>query len=490
MFNRFKILSAIAGAGMVASTVHAFSLNGLREEWMTADLGYQRGGTLDADQGPMVLGEGYRFNQPFIVYGFDPSWVEFFGAEGIQAVEEAVKIINHLPPASMINPNAYPLSTSRVNHTARNLRLFDVKSAVLSQLMFQLGLSNPERYAWTLRAVERPSDVVRSFLTVKRNYDPISLLPSSYVNGTLYTYQIRLIGDDEWDAGEISLDPSEPNISVAGAATGGAYVDDRVIRKSDANGMFFSGLTRDDVGGLRYLYHPGTKLVEQLPAGTSLRSSAQVQSIGGGGGGSGGWNPYHGIGVVVGDPTGGTGGNTNGVGTAVNVAVRGGIDKVQFIRADLDPLLNSYTRPVALRYSDTYSTNGVSGPTRSQNVERLMTRPDITFAAVDRGAVGGGSASPGFLFASSGLVNLSGLNSRFTTGGPGIQDAGGSVLSIQLNRIGMQEVNSNVSDNLTEEEGFTFFVWGSYDGSTNAPTVYPVGRMNLRFLENIVRGAN
>jgi len=249
MFNRFKTLTAIAGAGMLASGAQAFSLNGLAEAWMTADLGYQRGGTLDADQGPMVLGEGYRFNQPFIVYGFDPSWVEFFGAEGIQAVEEAIKIINDLPPASMINPDAYPLSTSRVNHTARNLRLYDVKSVVLSQLMFQLGLSNPERYAWTLRAVERPSDVVRNFLTVKRNYDPISLLPSSYVNGTLYTYQIQLIGEDEWDAREISLDPSEPNISVAGAATGGAYVDDRVIRRSGANGMFFTGLTRDDVGG-------------------------------------------------------------------------------------------------------------------------------------------------------------------------------------------------------------------------------------------------
>lgn len=489
MFNRFKILSAIAGAGMLASTAQAFSLNGLREEWMTVDLGYQRGGTLDIDEGPMVLGEGYRFNQPFIVYGFDPSYIEFFGAEGVRAAEEAIKIINDLPPASMINPNAYPLSTSRINHTARNLRLLDVKSTMLAQLVFQLGLANPERYAWTLRAVERPTDVVRNFLTVKRNYDPLTLLPSSYVNGTLYTYQIRLIGDDEWDAGEISLDPAEPNISVAGAATGGAFVDDRVIRRSAANGMFFTGLTRDDVGGLRYLYHPGTKLVEQLPTGTSLRSSAQVQAIGGSGGGSGGWNPYHGIGVVVGDPTGGTGGNTNAVAAVVNAGVRGGVDKIQLIRADLDPLLNSYTRPVALRYSDTYSTNGVSGPTRSQNVERLMTRPDITFAAVDRGSAGG-SAFPWLLFAGNGLVDLSALNSRFDTAGPGIQDPGAAVLSIQLNRIGMQEVNSNVSDNLTEEEGLTVFVWGSYDGSTNAPIVYPVGRMNLRFLENIVRGAN
>jgi hypothetical protein len=490
MFNRFKILSAIAGAGMLASTAQAFSLNGLREEWMTVDLGYQRDGTLDINEGPMVLGEGYRFNQPFIVYGFDPSYIEFFGAEGVRAAEEAIKIINDLPPASMINPNAYPLSTSRINHTARNLRLLDVKSTMLAQLVFQLGLANPERYAWTLRAVERPTDVVRSFLTVKRNYDPLTLLPSSYVNGTLYTYQIRPIGDDEWDAGEISLDPAEPNISVAGAATGGAFVDDRVIRRSAANGMFFTGLTRDDVGGLRYLYHPGTKLVEQLPTGTSLRSSAQVQAIGGSGGGSGGWNPYHGIGVVVGDTTGGTGGNTNAVAGVVNTGVRGGVDKIQLIRADLDPLLNSYTRPVALRYSDTYSTNGVSGPTRSQNVERLMTRPDITFAAVDRGAVGGGSAFPWLLFAGNGLVDLSALNSRFETAGPGIQDPGAAVLSIQLNRIGMQEVNSNLSDNLTEEEGLTVFVWGSYDGSTNAPIVYPVGRMNLRFLENIVRGAN
>jgi len=482
------LLTALAGACVLTSSVHAFSLIGTDDPWMTVDLGYQIGGDVG---GPKSIGEGYRFNQPFIVYGFDPSFIEFFGAHGVAAAEAAVKIINDLPPASLLNPDAYPLTTSRVNHAARNLRMFDVKSTLLSELLLQLGLASPERFVWTLRSVERPSDVVRQFLTIKRNFDPITLLPSSYINGTLYTYQIRPTGDDEWDAGEISLDPAEPNVSVAGNAGEVGRMDNRVARLYAARGLFFSGLTRDDVGGLRYLYHPGTMAVEQLASGTGLRSSLQV-SVVGGGTGQGGWNPYHGVSVVT-DPTGGAGGGTNATTTAVvNNAVRGGVDKILLVRADLDPLLNTYSRPVALRYPDFYSTNGVSGQFRSQNVERIITQPDITFAAADLGTAGngGGPASPVGVLRSVGLVNLANLNSRFNTAGPGIQDPGGATMAIQLNRIGPQEINSNVQDNLTEEQGFTFFLWGSYDGSTNAPIAYPAGRMNLRFLENIVRGGN
>ncbi len=488
MTKGINSLTALAGVSMLAVTAHAFSLIGTEDAWMTVDLGYQIGGDVG---GPKPIGEGYRFNQPFIVYGYDPSFVEFFGAEGVQATEAAVKIVNDLPPASLINPDAYPLATARINHTARNLRMFDLKSTMLSELLLQLGLAGPERYVWTLRNVERPTDVVRQFLTIKRNYDPITLLPSSYVNGTLYTYQIGLIGDDEWDAGEISLDPAEPNVSVAGFATEASLIDSRVARTYSARGMFFSGLTRDDVGGLRYLYHPGTMAVEQLTSGTGLRSTLAVSSVGGGGGSQGGWNPFHGVGLVT-DPTGGTGA-TNGVTAGVvNAAIRGGIDKIQLVRVDLDPLLNTYTRPVALRYPDLFSTNGPVGQFRSQNVERILTQPDITFATADFGSAGGGGgpASPLALERSLGLVNLAALNSRFNTGGPGIQDPGSATMAITLNRIGPQEVNSNIGDNLTEEQGFTFFIWGSYDGSTNAPIAYPVGRMNLRFLENIVRGGN
>ena len=91
------------------------------------------------------------------------------------------------------------------------------------------------------------------------------------------------------------------------------------------------------------------------------------------------------------------------------------------------------------------------------------------------------------------MVNNGPLNTmnNATTGtevaplGPGIIQGG---IVINFARVGLTELNSNATDNLTEEQGFTSFMWGSYDGGTNAPVVYPVGRVNLRMIESIVRG--
>jgi len=90
-------------------------------------------------------------------------------------------------------------------------------------------------------------------------------------------------------------------------------------------------------------------------------------------------------------------------------------------------------------------------------------------------------------------VNNSQINSmnNATTGsevaplGPGTIQGG---IVINFARVGLAELNSNATDNLTEEQGFTSFMWGSYDGGTNAPIVFPIGRANLRMIESIVRG--
>ncbi len=485
-----KSFQAIAVAALTCASVEAFTLNSPAAAWMTADLGYLKAGDFGGITTP---GEAYRINQPVVVYGFDQSFVEFFGQEGINAVESAMKILNDLPAASVLSPANYPTSTARINHTARRLRMVDLKSMALANVINQMGLSSPERFVWTLRQINRPNDVIRNFLTIRRNYDPFTVLPSSFVNGTLYTYQIVLIGLDEWEAQEISLDPAEPNVSVAGYSIAG-LTDERAARITASTGMFYSGLTQDDVGGLRYLYHPGTVAVEQLPTGTTLKTTQTVIEIGSGGGGSqGSWTPYYGVGVVAG------GGATNAA-VAVNAAVRRGVDKVQFVRGDVgNPVLANFARPVVVRYSDSYSTNGVFGAFRTQSVERTLTRPDIIFAADDLGNLPNGLPVPYIVRRLvSGMVNLSALNTPpgSTVGniaermGPGIVDVGGAPLVISFARVGLTELNSNAFDNLTEEQGFTSFMWGSYDGSTNAPIVFPVGRANLRMVESIVRGGN
>jgi hypothetical protein len=143
------------------------------------------------------------------------------------------------------------------------------------------------------------------------------------------------------------------------------------------------------------------------------------------------------------------------------------------------------------------AANGIAGNFRSQTVERTLTRPDIIFSAGDLGNATPGLPIPIAVRRPTGqnFVDLSTQNSmnNATTGsevaplGPGVIDAGSSPITINIARMGLQELNSNSFDNLTEEQGFTSFVWGSYDGSTNAPTVYPVGRVNLRMIESIVR---
>jgi hypothetical protein len=479
-----KFICSLAASLAVGGLAHAFSLGGPPAAWMTADMGY------DAVVGPMTPGEGYRFNAPVVVYGFDQSFIEFFGAEGVAAVESAMKILNDLPAASSINPGLFPTSTTRINHSARRLRLLDVKSNVLAMLLEQMGLTSPERFMWSLRQVNRPNEFVRNFLTIRRNYDPFTVLPSSFINGTLYTFQIVPIGDDLWEAEEISIDPAEPNISVVGYA-GGGLVDERVARLHDARGLFFSGLTQDDVGGLRYLYHPGTVAVELLPAGTTLRTTRAVDEVSSGGGGSqGGWTPFYGVGIVT-DPNGGGTGATNTV-AVVDAAVRRGVDKVTFVRGDINnPVLTQFTRPVVVRYSDSYSTNGVLGQFKTQNVERTLVAPDILFTASDLGNLAPGLPVPVISLNEFTRVNFGPLNSAAPGVGPlgpGINEGGG--LRINLSRIGLAELNSNATDNLTEEEGLTSYMWGSFDGSTNAPTVYPVGRVNLRMVESIVRNRN
>ena len=55
--------------------------------------------------GPMDIGDGYRWNVPVVTYGFDQSFLDYFGTNGVAAVEGAIQILNDLPPASSIVPD-------------------------------------------------------------------------------------------------------------------------------------------------------------------------------------------------------------------------------------------------------------------------------------------------------------------------------------------------------------------------------------------------
>src|SRR5439155_706987 len=114
----------------------------------------------------------------------------------------AFAILNALPAFSKMSTklDEFPLDTRRVNYRASALSLLDLKSTALGMLTEELGLASPDRYVWALR--ERRVIVNLPFyLVIKRNFDPVTLAPSSYVNGVLYTYGIVKLPviPDAWD---------------------------------------------------------------------------------------------------------------------------------------------------------------------------------------------------------------------------------------------------------------------------------------------------
>ena len=105
-----KILLGLVVWLACAGTSQGFSLLGKGAgtaefpAWQTADYDGLR---LDFDfpgdiGGPMRVNEGYRWNLPLITYAFDQSFINYFGADGMRAVDQAFAVFNSLPPMSKI----------------------------------------------------------------------------------------------------------------------------------------------------------------------------------------------------------------------------------------------------------------------------------------------------------------------------------------------------------------------------------------------------
>jgi hypothetical protein len=138
----------------------------------------------------MNLGEEYRWNVRQLTYGYTGPFLDYFGQRGVVEIDKAVAIMNELPEADQMNPDDYPLTSQRVNNRAAALNLADLRSTTLSVLVTEMGLDSPERYVFTLRnRWISPTPVgPTNYYVIKRNFDPITWQPSSYINGVLWTY--------------------------------------------------------------------------------------------------------------------------------------------------------------------------------------------------------------------------------------------------------------------------------------------------------------
>jgi hypothetical protein len=167
---------------------------------------------------PKNIGEEYRRNTPVMYYACDANFLDYFGSNGMAAVDGAFAIMNI--PAGTTPPSVCPEDEE-----------FEV--------------------------VQRNYDIVPSSLN-QLQYSP-------YINDTLYTFTIFYWPNCRVPAGQtytfttlpVPVDPFAP-------------VDTAVASDSLADGGFFTGLSRDDVGGLRYLMTTNNINTEDAVPGSLL----------------------------------------------------------------------------------------------------------------------------------------------------------------------------------------------------------------------------
>ena len=411
----------------IASVVDcgAFALVGPVQPWMQTPNKLIQPGAIG---GPMSLGSGYRWNVPVVTYGFDQSFLSFFGSNGVTAVESAIQIINDLPPASQIVLTNYPLLAEQTSASTPTQTLKDLKSHTLSLLLQELGLAPPTGYVYCIKTWDETlsgeslflpwynadTNDPAFYLIAHLNYDPETLTPTPYINNNMYGAQVYTYNAPVKFYG-VSTFPGNP----FGPTTTSVADNDLYMY----NGFFFAGLTYDDVGGLRYQFSTNNIFYETLLSGV------------------------HGIG-------------TN---SFVNGAWRPGIDKISFVRHPTDSIPTAFV-PMTNCFIDTYFTNGNAV---RQQLQRVIVHPDFVFSAGNETVYTG----------TTNWINNAAFNNNLTGEGPGtinppikivFQKLGSQFYSLPPYLTGTTWSEELVLD-ITSDMG----IYGSFDGSTNTPIVYP-----------------
>lgn len=477
--------------------------------------------------GPKNLGDEYRWHSAVFTYALDLGFVNYFGSDGIRAVDAAFQILNSLPPASQMSEllSEFPNDTRRFNGTASALGVADLKTFVLSYALSSLGVGAAERWVYTLRD-RFLRDTIPFYTVIQRNFDPVTLNPSLYVNGQLYSYNVQQvsINPDRWDASERPVLPGIPSFSTVASFMNG--------HQGLSDGVFVTGLTREDVGAWRYLYSPynynftilPTNVVAspgKLPTNPQITTNSpgvfidlnsllsvvtspwdvpgSILFFGGSNNTSGSISNPNLNGPAWGLPgniafftngTPGTGGGSSD-GTSILPSsvdgnggkVRGGIDKIVFVRVPYDSVVGVIPGIPNVRYQDRFVVNG---QVRTQIVQRIINVPDLLISAADAGTRDGvpiRSFISGDTFRwDNYLRNYYSTNTLVSPPLLGLESivGPGSVqtpIFLTINKLGAFRIQREGPGG-----GSLPATWGWFDGSTNPPVVFPVGT-SLRDLE-------
>jgi len=390
------------------------------------------GGTTDLG-GSKNLGDEWRLNTPIITYAIDASFYDYFGANGAKAIDQAMALMNRIPAASRTSADLSEFLTEgnqRVNQRAQALQLIDLKSTVLSIMVERLGLFG-ETHVFDLHdRIGYPGTCNFDYVTVIRNFDPITFEPSHYVNGTLYTYDIVDLcpAFEEADAIERVGNTTAFQFTAVATQEGLIY------------GGYYLNITRDDMGGIRYLYRQNNYNTEALPLDATVSSFGSP------------WTPPN---IFF----------TNALQTNTT-ALRGGIEHVSFVKTSFDSVFGTGYTPRTITYKVPVVTNY---HLLSQSVSRRITQPDIVFKAQD---LTGGLQNATYQRSAPFVISNSVTSAQHGSGaGPG---AFGPQATIIFNKVGPLLLNATPF--FLNETTFTpSFQWGSFDGSTNDPVIYPSG---------------
>jgi len=279
------------------------------EPWQIFAIGYAEGGVsyfgsipggpvwLQDIGGPHNLGEEYRRNTRVLYYTYDASFVEdYFGLEAITNIDGAFAILNSLNNVDSYSGNLseFPLSSQEYNFTAQALYLTDIKSMTLHLLVEQLGLADSARYTWTLHdrfdVPGLPCPIGEVYMVIQRNFDvvPSSLQQvqySPYVNGALLSYYISEVCSGSSLLAATVPYLTDPAGQLFGPVSANTFLGDwnsdefntaETLHLPTIYGLqiggYYTGLTRDDVAGLRYLFSTNNINLEPIPAASLLFS--------------------------------------------------------------------------------------------------------------------------------------------------------------------------------------------------------------------------
>jgi hypothetical protein len=149
-----------------------------------------------------------------------------------------------------------------------------------------------------------------------------------------------------------------------------------------------------------------------------------------------------------------------------------GIERIQFVRVPdntIDPLTGNFVQPITNTYTLMVVPSG-SSQAAAQTFQRVLTRPDILFAAAD--LLPGPAADNSGVPAYSRNVNFNLNNILPLQAGPGTIEP---PTTVTFNKVGPVLENQSPTTLTYSPSLLDGFIWGSFDGSTNDPIVYPNG---------------